>query len=317
MSPVPRTGGLAILASVMAGLVLSVMLEWSGITIWGEGSEGPSRPVFWILGLTLIIGAVSFWDDQKSLPVGLRLGVHALAAGGVVWGASLTVDTIVLPLLGKVSLGWIAVPVTILFLMWMTNLYNFMDGMDGFAAGMTVFGFGMFGYVAWRGGNLSIAFLCFLIAAASSGFLYHNMPPARIFMGDVGSVSLGFLVGAFALWGIQERLFDFWVPVLIFSPFIVDATVTLFRRLLQGEKVWQAHRSHYYQRLVLAGWGHRKTVWAEYVLMLACGMAAVMYGQVGEFWRLTILLGWMVTFIVLTWGVSCVERQGRGLRAEA
>ena len=306
--PIPRTCGLAIFGSVILGLVLSLVLEWPGGQATGTG--------LWILGMTLIVVGVSFWDDRVGVSTILRLGVHALAAAGVVWGAGLTMTTVPIPFLGALSLGWIAVPVTVVCLVWMTNLYNFMDGMDGFAGGMTVVGYSFLGYLALKSGNQLIAFLCFLIAAASGGFLYYNLPTARIFMGDLGSVSLGFLAGAFALWGIQERLFDFWVPVLIFSPFIVDATVTLFRRLLQGEKVWQAHRKHYYQRLVLAGWGHRKTVWVEYVLMLACGMAAVMYGQVGEFWRLTILLGWMVTYIVLTWGVSWVERQGRELRAE-
>ena len=251
--PIPRTGGLAIFGSVILGLVLSLVLEWPGGQATGTG--------LWILGMTLIVVGVSFWDDRVGVSTILRLGVHALAAAGVVWGSGLTMTTVPIPFLGALSLGWIAVPVTVLCLIWMTNLYNFMDGMDGFAGGMTVFGYSFLGYVTWRSGNLSIAFLCFLIAAATGGFLYYNMPPARIFMGDVGSVSLGFLTGAFALWGIQERLFDFWVPVLIFSPFIVDATVTLFRRLLQGEKVWQAHRKHYYQRLVLGGWGHRKTVW--------------------------------------------------------
>src|SRR5207245_10401009 len=115
------------------------------------------------------------------------------------------------------------------------------------AGGMKVVGFSFLGYLALKSGNQLIAFLCFLIAAASGGFLYYNLPTARIFMGDLGSVSLGFLAGAFALWGIQERLFDVWVPVLIFSPFIVDATVTLFRWLLKCEEVWRAVRKLSYR----------------------------------------------------------------------
>jgi UDP-N-acetylmuramyl pentapeptide phosphotransferase/UDP-N-acetylglucosamine-1-phosphate transferase len=136
-------------------------------------------------------------------------------------------------------------------------------------------------------------------------------------MGDVGSVSLGFVAAALAVMGVHDGLFDLWVPLLIFSPFVADATVTLVRRLLRGEKVWRAHREHYYQRLVLAGWGHRRTVLAEYLLMAVCGMAAVMYGHVGELWRLAILLGWVGAYLVLAWGVHYVERQGRGVRAEA
>jgi len=218
------------------------------------------------------------------------------------------------PFLGKVSLGWIAVPVTILFFMWMTNLYNFMDGMDGFAAGMTVLGYGFLGFLAWKGGHQFIMLLSFLIVSAAGGFLLYNLPPARIFMGDVGSVSLGFIAAALAVMGVQDGLFDVWVPLLIFSPFIVDATVTLARRLLRGEKVWQAHREHYYQRLVLAGWGHRKTMLAEYFLMAACGITAVAYGQAGESWRLAILLGWVIVYTFLALGVCGVERRANSLR---
>ncbi len=300
-APIPRTGGLAIFGSVALGLLLSLVLGWSGVT----------ATALWILGVTLLVGAVSFWDDRAGLSPWLRLGVHALAATSVVWGAGLQVKTVLVPSAGTMSLGWLAVPATILFLMWMANLYNFMDGMDGFAGGMTVLGYGFLAYMAWRGGHQFIMIMSFLVAAAAAGFLWYNLPPARIFMGDVGSVPLGFMAAALAVMGVHDGLFDVWVPLLIFSPFIVDATVTLVRRLLRGEKIWRAHREHYYQRLVLAGWGHRKTVMAEYVLMLACGISAVAYIQVSEPWRMTILLGWMAVYTMLMRGVSVVERQAK------
>lgn len=308
ISPTPRTGGLAILGSVAAGLLLSWMLEWFGGGLWRLELGAQTDAGLWIMGTALVIGAVSFWDDRAGLPPGVRFGVHGVAAGGVAWGAGLTVTAIPIPLLGILSLGWMAIPFTILCLMWMTNLYNFMDGMDGFAGGMTVLGFGLLSFVAWTGGHQAIAILSLLVVGAAGGFLSYNMPPARIFMGDIGSVSLGFLAGAFAVMGIHDGLFDMWVPLLIFSPFIVDATATLIRRLLRREKVWQAHREHYYQRLVLAGWGHRKTVLAEYAIMLACGLSAVVYGYAGEAGRLAILAGWVLAYAGLAYGVCLVER---------
>lgn len=111
--------------------------------------------------------------------------------------------------------------------------------------------------------------------------------------------------------GIHSGLFDLWVPVLIFSPFIVDATVTLFRRLLRRERIWQAHREHYYQRLVLSGWTHRRTVLAECSLMIACGASAVVYTHSSEAGRLALLVAWILIYAGLELGVRMVERQGR------
>ncbi|TAL12314.1 MAG: glycosyltransferase family 4 protein [Nitrospirae bacterium] len=303
----PRTGGLAIFGSVLLGILLCVAL--------GEGAVFQAPAILWILGMALLLGVVSFWDDRTGLSPGLRLGVQALAAAGVVWGAGLAVPSIPVPFIGSLPLGWLAVPVTMLFLMWMANLYNFMDGMDGFAGGMTVLGYGFLGVMAWEHDHYLMG-LAILIGAAAGGFLLYNLPPARIFMGDVGSVPLGFIAGALAVLGTRDGLFDIWTPLLIFSPFIMDATVTLVGRLLRGKNVWRAHREHYYQRLVLAGWGHRRTVLAEYALMLACGLSAVLYGRSGESLRLAILLGWVGIYGVLAWGVRRVEGQARAVGAD-
>ena len=162
-----------------------------------------------------------------------------------------------------------------LFVVWMTNLFNFMDGMDGFAGGMAVIGFGALAGLGGLAGDQGFALLCGSVAAAAAGFLVFNFPPARIFMGDVGGSTLGFLAAALILWADREGLFAWWVGVLVFSPFVVDATVTLIRRILRGEAPWRAHRSHCYQRIVQRGWGHRRTVLWEYALMFACAGSAL------------------------------------------
>jgi UDP-N-acetylmuramyl pentapeptide phosphotransferase/UDP-N-acetylglucosamine-1-phosphate transferase len=189
----------------------------------------------------------------------------------------------------------------------MINLYNFMDGMDGFAGGMAVIGFST---LAWLGrADAGFAAVCLTVAAASAGFLIHNFPPAKIFLGDTGSTTLGFLAAACSLWGSKADLFPFWVALLVFSPFIVDATVTLLRRLLRGEKVWEAHRKHYYQRLVLLGWGHRRTVLVEYALMLACAGSAELAIHLSPAGQATLAAGWLLIYGLLMWGVGRLERR--------
>lgn len=256
-TPTPRSGGLAILAGIVVGVTIHDCAIERG------------QAVGTALGVLVV---VSLLDDVRGTPVFLRLAVHFLSAAialAVVFDShmfSTGIDSI------ASILTWIG---ALLFLVWMINLYNFMDGMDGFAGGMAVIGFGAFGYLGWLADSPSFMVLSIIVAAAAAGFLLFNFPPARIFMGDTGSSVLGFLVGVFILWAHQFGLFPLWIGVLVFSPFIADATVTLLRRVLSAERVWEAHKTHYYQRLVQLGWGHRKTVLVEYGVMCLAALGAV------------------------------------------
>jgi len=127
-------------------------------------------------------------------------------------------------------------------------------------------------------------------------------------MGDVGSATLGLLAAAFSLWGIQLGLFSWWYPLLVFSPFVVDATVTLVRRLLNRERIWEAHRSHYYQRLVQLGWGHKKTVLAEYLIMLLAGASALAALQINSPVATGVVLaGWGCIYLLIATSVHRFE----------
>jgi len=303
--PTPRTGGIAILGAIVIGCLVPVVISWP------DGRVANRTDLLWVLVAALMIGVVSLFEDRVGLGLGVRLSVHGLAAVGLVWSTGLTVNQIVVPAVVSIALGgWMATALTVLSIVWMANLYNFMDGIDGFAGGMTVVGFGFLAGVAWKEGHTGVVAASLVIAAAAGGFLVHNLPPAAIFMGDGGSVVVGFLAAALAVMGIHDGLFDMWVPLLVFSPFVVDATITLLRRLLRGERVWQAHREHYYQRLVLAGWGHRRTVLAEYGLMGLCCAAAIVYIKAGEAGKLGVLFACLIMYWALARGVAIVEAHG-------
>ena len=244
-APVPRSGGVALFAGAIAAWLLL---------------PGTLPPALWA-GLALLL-AVSYIDDLHHLAVGWRLAAHLLAAGVLVYAE--------LPREHGVLLAVCA----LLAAAWMTNLYNFMDGSDGLAGGMTAFGFGGYALAAWLGGHTSLALQSACIAGAALAFLAFNFHPARVFLGDAGSIPLGYLAAAFGLIGWRDGLWPAWFPLALFSPFVVDASVTLARRALRRERVWQAHRSHYYQRLVQSGFGHRNTALAEYALMAACAALA-------------------------------------------
>jgi UDP-N-acetylmuramyl pentapeptide phosphotransferase/UDP-N-acetylglucosamine-1-phosphate transferase len=296
----------------MGALYLGVLIF--GVLGWIRSSPDESMPVldstgWWILMMTGVISIVSLMDDRRGLPIAVRFGVHLLAAALLVIGSGLVLPPTAVPMFGFIEMGWIAAPFTVVFLVWMANLYNFMDGMDGFAGGMTVIGCGLLGYLGWQAHHPVISVIATLQSAAAAGFLVHNFPPAKIFMGDVGSVSTGFLAAALVVLGCRDGVFDLWVPLIVFSPFILDATVTLVRRALHHEKVWEAHRDHYYQRLVLSGWGHRRTVLAEYGVMALCGGFALFYQYAAEEWRLVVLGAWGMVFLSLAFAVKGVEQR--------
>lgn len=294
--PVPRTGGLAVLAGILVGTASNAMNV--------IGSQFQTL-VLMLAGL-VPLALVSFQDDRVGVTAKWRMLTHLLVAVSLL-AAGLAPDRLELPGFAWLLPRWLASFLAVFFVIWMINLYNFMDGMDGFAGGMAVIGFST---LAWLGqADPGFAALCLTVATASAGFLVHNFPPAKIFLGDTGSTTLGFLAAACSLWGSKVGLFPFWVALLVFSPFIVDATVTLLRRLLRGEKVWEAHRTHYYQRLVLLGWGHRRTVLVEYVLMLACAGSAVLAVHLPPTGEVALTVGWLLIYGLLMGGVERLERR--------
>ncbi len=296
-TPTPRTGGLAILGGlVVAGTGLATL------------SPMPDGAAYTAAAAVPVVGA-SFADDKLSVAARYRLIAHLLAAALIVWGGFAPQELVI----GHWEWLWprsVATVFTVLFLAWMINLYNFMDGMDGFAAGMAVFGFGTFAYLGFLAESSSFLFVSLLTCAAAAGFLVFNFPPARIFMGDVGSSLLGLLAGALSLWAEQDGIFPLWVGVLVFSPFVVDATVTLARRALRRERLWEAHRTHFYQRVVQLGWGHRRTVLAEYLLMGACGLSAVaVVRHPTERLVWMVIAGWAVLYALLMFAVTAAQRR--------
>ena len=293
---VPRTGGLA----VLAGILIGVLVYWIAAKDFSRHAG-----LFLSMGLAPL-AVISLLDDYRDIAAQWRILVHFWAAVSLL-AAGFAPDSLNLPGLTSPLPSWFTILLDLLLTVWMINLYNFMDGMDGFAGGMAVIGFAT---LAWLGrADTGFMGICLIVAAASAGFLAHNFPPARIFLGDIGSTTLGFLVAGCSLWGSKTGLFPLWIALLVFSPFIVDATVTLLHRLLRGDKVWEAQRGHYYQLLVLLGWGHRRTVLAEYVLMLACASSALLAIHLPPTIQGVLALGWSFIYGLLIRGVRHLDRR--------
>ena len=242
--PTPRSGGIAIAGGVAAGLAFA--------------SEWPLSASL----LAVALAAISLVDDLLSLPTLVRLVAHLLAAATFV----------VLELKGDVAL----LILLALAIAWYANLFNFMDGADGLAGGMAVFGFGAYSLAAGQSGNAVLAASGAVIAAAAFAFLLFNFHPARLFMGDSGSIPLGFLAGALGIVGWRDGAWPLWFPVLVFAPFVVDASLTLAKRAAGRKPILSAHREHYYQRMVRMGFGHRRTSCVEYGVMAGCATVALL-----------------------------------------
>ncbi len=286
-----RTGGLAI-----------VLLTVASGAIFGRSLMLP----YW-LAAALLIAAVSFYDDLKGLSTAFRFGVHFLAAGIILFG---------LPPVSLSIPGWGLLPSWLtlgLFLFWMvglTNAYNFMDGSDGIAGTQAV----LVG-LAWMLASLCQAvsptagLLGAVVAGSALGFLGHNWEPSKIFLGDVGSAFLGFTFAVIPLLDgatSKDLTAQVGAAVSLLWPFLADTLYTFIRRLLRRENVFQAHRSHLYQRLILAGWKHRSIAYLYGVLSLLGWLPAWLWWQQQPFaWLVTLFIStvgflWLRTKVVFT-----------------
>ncbi|EXF95560.1 glycosyl transferase [Pseudomonas fluorescens HK44] len=232
--PTPRGGGVAIVVTFLISLVLLGCLQL--------------QPYAWITGLVgagSLVAVIGFMDDHGHIAARWRLLGHFLAAlWALFWFNGLPALSV---LGGSIDLGWIGHALAAFYLVWMLNLYNFMDGIDGLASVEAISAcFGMC-TIYFFFGFQNLIWAPAILAMAVTGFLFWNFPPAKIFMGDAGSGFLGITLGILSLQAAWAEPGFLWAWLIMLGVFICDATFTLVRRLLRGEKVYEAHRSHGYQ----------------------------------------------------------------------
>jgi Fuc2NAc and GlcNAc transferase len=227
----------------------------------------------------VVLALTGWWDDHRSLSVGLRFGIQLAVSLYLLWCAA--------------DAGWLhgALPVIVggLFVLWMTNLYNFMDGSNGMAGLQGVFAGCVLAWLFALAGDGPATLLALMLAAACAGFLPWNLGRARVFMGDVGSLTLGFSIGALLLTGVASGALAPPVAWLVMLVFLTDATLTLAARVMKGERWYNPHRQHLYQRLIAHGWSHGRVA----VLYQAINLALVLPG-----------IGVAVEFPVLAWPIA-------------
>ncbi len=306
--PISRAGGLAILAGAGVGISLT-LLGLEG----GDGGAGGAAPgSSWLAPLAAGAGVlclVSLVDDARGAPIWLRLTVQTAVAAALV-AAGFRIDDFVLPGIEAGTSLVVGGLFSALLIVWFVNLYNFMDGMDGIAAGMAVFGFGAFAWLSLPFEDPAFIGLALAMACAAAGFLPFNFPPARIFMGDNGATLLGLVAGAMALRADRAGYFPLWISILVFSPFVVDATITLVRRILRSERIWEAHLTHYYQRATVSGFGRRRVVLTEYALMLGCAASAWL-ALAYPTMQWSLIAAWAIAYTLVARTIDRQERRRR------
>ncbi len=237
--PTARGGGL--------GLILSMALCSLPAMLWQPGTLQAPQVTAFMLALLLVAG-VGWWDDHRSLTATTRLWIQCLAVLGFSFTVLITTPA---------SLWWL--PVLLVAGVGSVNLHNFMDGIDALLAMQSMFMGVALAVLSWASGDTGLAWACLCMAGASLGFLFFNRPPARIFMGDVGSGALGLLIFMFIglLWATDTS--RVWAMLILASGFAIDSGLTLVSRVLRGRRWYTAHREHTYQWLVRAGWSHGRT----------------------------------------------------------
>jgi UDP-GlcNAc:undecaprenyl-phosphate GlcNAc-1-phosphate transferase len=268
-NPIPKSGGIAIVVTFFIGMIIvAIVAETTMI----------NRVYFYGFALSaLLIAAISFYDDMENRSFFVKL-LTQIVAVVVVLAVGLVIDKINIPFSGDVELGWLGYPLSFLWIIGLTNAFNFMDGLDGLAGGVSLIASLFFCAITFTQGSIFVYIISYTIIAGTLGFWVYNFPRARIFMGDVGSAFLGF---TFAVLAIMAARYDhshtsfFVMPLLLFH-FIYDTAFTFSRRLLSGQKVTEPHRTHLYQLFQRLGYSHPAVTVFHCGLSLLQGLAAVL-----------------------------------------
>jgi len=284
----PSGGGL--------GMVLAILVTWQSVYLIGEQSPDPWLYAF---GPGLVILTLTGWlDDRYALAPWLRLLIQLAVSLWLL--ASLPIAQWMAGGTWAASTHWLIVTLAIGTLVWITNMYNFMDGSDGMAAFQGTFFGVVIGWLLLDSGAHSLALVGFLMAAACAGFLPWNFPRAHMFMGDAGSIPLGYLAGGLVLIGGLSGRVPFSAGILLLGVFMVDSGLTLMGRVFRGEQWYTAHNQHLYQKLITRGWSHSQVLFLYQSINLFLVLPVLVMERVwpGRSWLLT---GMTIALLICAW----------------
>lgn len=270
--PVPRLGGVAIFITftIVAGFLIAVP------RILGVGASLSARTIACILGAATLVFLLGLYDDFRPLKARVKFAVQAVA-GALLYFAGFGVFQIPL-LFGAHDFGWLALPITILWVLWITNAFNLLDGVDGLAAGSALFSTLTVFVVSLVSGNFLVSSLTLALAGAILGFLRFNFNPATIFLGDCGSLFIGFMLSALALAGAQKgsTIVAVAIPVVSFGLPVLETVLSVFRRFLSGKPLFAADRGHIHHKLLQRGWSQHQVVYVLYAVSAICGLLSLL-----------------------------------------
>lgn len=301
--PTPRGGGIGfVIASIIAFILY---FGWMGVLI---------SPIYLTMLVTVsAIACLGWFDDRHDLSQTVRFTIQIVAAGSVIFFIG-GLDTFFIPYASTISLGVLSPFLGLLWITGTTNIYNFMDGVDGIASNQALTASTGWMVIAYLWNEPVLFTINFIVFTTVAVFLIYNWAPARIFMGDVGSVFLGFFfaIMPFLAVAISEEFsigLTIWMGALLLWPFLFDSTYTLVRRVLKNENVFEAHRTHLYQRLNIAGWSHSIISVLYLSFSFLSIIVALIFIHESDFIQLSLLLMLLVMSFVYVMIVRRVERK--------
>ncbi len=292
----PRIGGLAIFGAFLIGYFVL--------------RPEDEHAVYILLGAILII-LTGFLDDLLNITPKAKL-LGQLAAAGIVIYGGLQVTFITLPLIGVIEFGYLSIPITLLWIVGITNAINLIDGLDGLAAGVSTIALIAMAVMAAIMGDVFVMGVALVLAASAIGFLFYNFHPAKIFMGDTGSLFLGFMISVLALSGFKNvALISFIIPVLMLGVPVSDTFFAIIRRIRLKQPISAPDKSHLHHRLIAVGFSHRQTVIIIYFIAILFGVTAILFSQ-ATVWGAVVLL--IVVLLVIEIFVEVIGLAGDNYR---
>jgi UDP-GlcNAc:undecaprenyl-phosphate/decaprenyl-phosphate GlcNAc-1-phosphate transferase len=295
----PRLGGLAIYISFMIGSLIYAPDSKYFIPI--------------LVGSTIIV-ITGIIDDMREISPKVKLVGQLLAAFIVVFFGGISVETINLPFGGVLEFGYLSIPLAVLWIIGITNAINFIDGLDGLAAGVSSIVVLSISGVAWMMGDMVVFGICLVLLGSILGFLPYNFNPAKIFMGDTGSLFLGFMIAVLSLLGFKNMtVISLIVPVIILGVPISDTLFAIIRRLVNKQPVFSPDKSHLHHCLLNLGYSHRQTVLIIYAMSAFFALMAMLFAQMNEVGSIFVILVLIVAIELLVEKIGLISKDYRPL----